>query len=108
MLANPRLTGITRSDLAQLTAALAPAQAARAQQRYSQQRGGRRRKATGNLRRRPLLDDPARLLITIVYHRQVCSVTVLSELLEVAQTSLGQAINETQPLLDRSCAILSM
>ena len=100
MLADPRLTGMTRSDLAQLAAALAPAQAARAHQRYSEQRGGRRRKATGNLRRRPLLDDPARVLITIVYHRQVCSITLLSQLLEVAQTSLGQAINETQPLLE--------
>jgi transposase len=100
MLADPRLTGMTRSDLAQLTTVLAPAQAARAHQRYSEQRGGRRRRATGNLRRRPLLDDPARLLITIVYHRQVCSITVLSELLEVAETSIGQAINETQPLLE--------
>jgi Rhodopirellula transposase DDE domain/Helix-turn-helix of DDE superfamily endonuclease len=99
MLADPRLTGMTRLDLAQLTAALAPAQAARAHQRYSQQRGARRRRATSNLRRRPLLDDPARVLITIVYHRQVCSMTVLSELLEIAETSLGQAIHETQPLL---------
>ena len=100
MLSDPRLTGINRSDLAQLTAALAPAQAARAQQRYSEQRGGRRRRAKGNLRGRPLLDDPARVLITIVYHRQVCSMTVLSELLEVAGSSIGQAINETQPLLE--------
>jgi hypothetical protein len=100
MLADPRLTGMSRADLAQLTTALAPAQAARAQQRYSEQRGGRRRRATGNLRRRPLLDDAARVLITLVYHRQVCSITVLSELLEIAATSLGQAINETQPLLE--------
>lgn len=100
MLSDPRLTGMTCADLAQLTAAVAPAQAARAQQRYSEQRGGRRRRATGNLRGRPLLDDSARVLITIVYHRQVCSMTVLSELLEVAETSIGQAINETQPLLE--------
>jgi DDE family transposase len=100
MLADPRLTGMTHSDLTQLTAALAPAQAARAEQRYSEQRSGRRRPATGNLRGRPLLDDPARVLITIVSHRQVCSMNVLSELLEVAATSIGQAINETQPLLE--------
>jgi hypothetical protein len=100
MLSDPRLTGMNRADLAQLAAAVAPAQAARAQQRYSEQRGGRRRRAKGNLRGRPLLDDPARVLITIVYHRQVCSMTVLSELLEVAGSSIGQAINETQPLLE--------
>src|SRR5690242_15891913 len=45
-----RLTGMSTTQLEQLAAALAPAQAARAQQRYSQQRGGRARRATGNLR----------------------------------------------------------
>ena len=39
---------MTAAQLQQLTATLAPAQAARAQQRYSQQRGGRARRATGN------------------------------------------------------------
>ena len=58
MLSDPRLTGMNRADLTQLAAAVAPAQAARAQQRYSEQRGGRRRRAKGNLRGRPLLDDP--------------------------------------------------
>ena len=43
-LADPRMTGITAAQLEQLAAVLAPAQAARAQQRYSQQRGGRTRR----------------------------------------------------------------
>ena len=68
-----RLTGTTSDGLARLCAALAPLQAARAQQRYSQQRGGRARRATGNIRARPLFDDAARLLLTILYQRQVCS-----------------------------------
>ena len=42
-----RLTGMTAAGLARLAAPLAPLQAARAQQRYSQQRGGRARRATG-------------------------------------------------------------
>jgi hypothetical protein len=40
-LADLRLTGMTSTELQRLAAALAPAQAARAQQRHSQQRGGR-------------------------------------------------------------------
>jgi hypothetical protein len=78
-----RLTGMTSTELERLAAALAPAQAARAQQRHRQQRGGRARRATGNLRSKPLFDDAARLLITLLYQRQVCSMNVLSDLLEV-------------------------
>jgi hypothetical protein len=43
-----RLTGMTSTRLARLCAALAPLQAARTQQRYSQQRGGWARRATEN------------------------------------------------------------
>jgi hypothetical protein len=64
-LADPRLTGMTAVQLEQLAAALAPVQAARAQQRYSQQRAGRARRAIGNVRARPLFDDAARLLLTL-------------------------------------------
>jgi hypothetical protein len=49
-LADPRLTGMTAVQLDQLAAALAPVQAAWAQQRYGQQRGGGARRATGNVR----------------------------------------------------------
>lgn len=49
-LADPRLIGMTRTELDTLADALAPAQAARAQQRYAEQRRGRARRATGNLR----------------------------------------------------------
>jgi hypothetical protein len=49
--------------------------------RHRQQRGGRARRASGNLRSKPLLDDAARLLITLCYQRQVCSMNVLSDLL---------------------------
>jgi hypothetical protein len=47
-LADPRLTGMTREALAALTTALAPAQAARAEQRCFEQRGGPRRQARGS------------------------------------------------------------
>ena len=99
-LADPRLTGMTAAQLEQLAAALAPIQAARAQQRYSQQRGGRARRATGNVRARPLFGDAARLLLTLLYHRQVCSMNVLADLLEVTATCIGDLVKETREILE--------
>ena len=99
-LADPRLTGMTAAQLEQLAAALAPIQAARAQQRYSQQRGGRARRATGNVRARPLFGDAARLLLTLLYHRQVCSMNVLADLLEVTATCIGDVVKETREILE--------
>jgi hypothetical protein len=99
-LADPRLTGITSTDLQQLAALLGPAQAARTQQRYAEQRGGRARRAAGKLRGRPLFDDAARLLLTLVYQRQVCSMTVLADLLEVTDTCIGSLVHETREVLE--------
>ena len=99
-LADPRLTGITTTDLQQLAALLAPAQAARTQQRHAEQRGGRARRAAGRLRGRPLFDDAARLLLTLVYQRQVCSMTVLADLLEVTDTCIGSLVKETREALE--------
>jgi Rhodopirellula transposase DDE domain len=99
-LADTRLTGMSTAQLQQLAAALAPAQAARAQQRYSEQRGGRARRARGNPRGRPLFDDAARLLLTLLYQRQVCSMNVLADLLEVTATCIGDLVKETREILE--------
>jgi hypothetical protein len=99
-LADERLTGMSPTHLQQLAARLAPAQAARTQQRYSEQRGGRARRASGKVRHTPLLDDAARLLLTLLYQRQVCSMNVLAELLEVTATCIGDHIKETREVLD--------
>jgi transposase len=95
-----RLTGMTRAGLARLCATLTPLQAARAQQRYSQQRGGRARRATGNVRARPLFDNAARLLLTLLYQRQACSMNVLADLLEVTATCIGDLVKETREILE--------
>jgi hypothetical protein len=97
-LADPRLTGMSRAEPGALTAALAPAQAARAEQRSFEQRGGPRRQARGR-HGRPLLTDAARTLITVLYQRQICSQQVLAEMLEVSQFPVGQAITETGKIL---------
>ena len=99
-LADPRLTGMSTAHLQQLAARLAPSQAARAQQRYSQQRGGRARRATGNPRAKPLFGDKARLLLTLLYQRQVCSMNLLADLLEVTATCIGDLVKETREVLE--------
>jgi len=99
-LTDPRLTGMTRTELEHLAAALASAQAARTQQRYAEQRHGRARRATGNLRSKPLFDDAARLLITLVYQRQVCSMDVLADFLEVTATCIGDLVKQTREVLE--------
>jgi transposase len=99
ILSDPVLTGMTRQELDELARLLAPAQTAQTEQRCYHQRGGRRRRAKG-AGSRPLLSDVARVLITVIYLRQICSQKVLSEMLEVNPFSIGQAIAETRQLLD--------
>ena len=99
-LGDERLTGMTSAELACLCAALAPRQAARAQQRPSAQRGGRARRAAGKPRGRPLFDDPARVLLTLLYQRQACSMNVLADLLEVTATCIGDLVRETREVLE--------
>ena len=69
-------------------------------QRHSQQRGGRARRATRNLPSRSLFDDAARLLIRLLYQRQVCSMNVLSDLLEVTATCIGDTVKQTREALE--------
>jgi hypothetical protein len=98
-LADPRLTGMSRGELDALTADLAPAQAARAEQRFFEQRGGARRKAKGK-HGRSLLTGADQVLIAVVYLRQICSQLVLSEMLEVSTGPIATAISETGRLLN--------
>jgi hypothetical protein len=98
-LADLRLTGMTSTELEGLVAALAPAQAARAPSATANSVAGRARRATGTLPNKPLLDDAARLLITLCYQRQVCSMTVLADLLEVTATCIGDTVNQTREAL---------
>jgi transposase len=99
MLSDPRLTGLRPQDLDGLARQLAPTQAAVREQRCYQQRGGRRRKAPG-AHGRPILSDRDRVLVTVIYLRQVCSQQVLADLLEVTQAAIGPAIEETRRLLE--------
>jgi transposase len=98
LLTDQRLTGMSSDELARLADLLAPDQAAQAAQRRHEQRGGRRRRAPG-AGSRGLLTDADRIVVTVVYLRQVCSQNVLSDLLGINPNSIGQAIAETRQLL---------
>ena len=98
LLADERLTGMSRDALAALAARLAPAQQGQTAQRCFEQRGGARRRAPG-AGSRSLLSDADRVLVTVVYSRQICSQNVLSELLGINANTIGQAIAETRQLL---------
>ncbi|SPT49844.1 ISAzo13 family transposase [Actinomadura madurae] len=98
MLADPRLTGMSGEEFDVLRCRLAPAQAARAEQRRYVLRGGRRVATTG--RSRALLSDADEVLVTIIYLRQVCPQKVLCDLLGINPVTIGQAIKATRQLLD--------
>jgi hypothetical protein len=97
-LADQRLTGMSRDELAALAQQLAPAQQAQAAQRCFEQRGGQRRRAPG-AGSKGLLSGADRVLVTVVYLRQICSQNVLSDLLGINTNSIGAAIAETRQLL---------
>jgi transposase len=99
-LSDPRLTGLTALEFERLAVVLAAAQAARTQQRYAEQRGGRARRATGSLRGKQLFDDPARLQLTLIYQRQACSMNVLADLLEVTGACIADLIKQTREVLE--------
>lgn len=96
MLADSRLTGMSVEELGMLSRTLAPAQAARAEARKYQQRGGSRRQVKGD-HGKALLSDADRVLVTMLYQRQVCSQTVLMDMLGLS--SIGKAVAETSALL---------
>jgi transposase len=97
-LADQRLTGMSRDELAALARLLAPAQQAQSAQRCFEQRGGQRRRAPG-AGSKGLLYGADRVLVTVVYLRQICSQNVLSDLLGINTNSIGAAIAETRQLL---------
>lgn len=100
MLADPRLTGLTHDELERLTSQLADDQAAQTERRCYQQRGGSRQRAPG-AGATTLLTAPDRLLVTVIYLRQICSQKVLAELLAINPTSIGNAIADTRTLLEQ-------
>ncbi len=98
LLAHPRLTGMSVPELDALATLLAPAQAARREQRRYQQRGGPRRNAPGD-HGRVLLSARDRVLVTVVHLRQICSQRLLADMLEINPATIGQAVTDVRHIL---------
>lgn len=98
LLADPKLTGMSTTELDALRTRLAPAQAARSEQHRYVLRGGRRVATTG--RSRSLLRDADEVLLTVLYLWQVCPQKVLCDLLGINPVTIGQAIKATRQLID--------
>ncbi|MGW1624084.1 hypothetical protein ACWCQR_34680, partial [Streptomyces sp. NPDC002172] len=91
---------MTAGELDTLAEQLALARQAQWEQRRYQERGGRRRHKPGFQGKKPLLCGRDRILITLLYLRQVCPQHVLSDMLEINPNTISQAIAETRQLLD--------
>jgi transposase len=99
LLDDPRLTGISAAELDTLAERLAVAQQAQWEQQRYEARGGARRQRPGTHGKKPLLCGRDRILITLIYLRQVCSQRVLCDLLEINDRTIGQTITHTEQLL---------
>jgi hypothetical protein len=89
---------MTSDELDRLNSQLADDQAAQIEQRCYQQRGGPRQRAPG-AGGTMLLTAADRVLVTVIYLRQICSQKVLAELLAINPNSIGNAIADTRTLL---------
>ncbi|TQE29143.1 ISAzo13 family transposase [Streptomyces ipomoeae] len=105
LLADPSLTGMSRQELAALTERLVPDQLAQAERRNHERRGGARLRAKGS-GGKVFITDTARVLLAVLYLRQVCPQYVLAELLNVGESGIANAVADTARLLyERRVAI---
>ena len=99
-LTNPMLTGMTRPQLTTLLEDLIVPYAAVIEQRRHRQRGGRRQPGTRGGVFRQKITDGDRILATILYQRRICGLDTLAELFAISRSTLWNAINDVQPILD--------
>jgi len=99
-LTDPRLTGISRTDLAALADALTtPHQAER--DKASQQRLGAQRRRAPGAGRRPKLTLTDQITATLLHQHLSLPTTVLARLFQVSDNTIRHTINQTQRLLDQ-------
>jgi hypothetical protein len=95
------LTGMSREDLLTLIARLSVRQAAEAERRKYQQRGGERRPAARTGIFYEKITDAERVLATIFGLRKICSWDVVAELFQVSRRTIGNARTWVHPLLEQ-------
>ncbi|MGW4569418.1 ISAzo13 family transposase, partial [Streptomyces sp. NPDC004561] len=100
-LAHPALTGMTSTELTELTTALAsPWQALHSPDRTTRRDGGTRRRAPGG-GRKAKLDLADRVLATVLHQRLGLSPTVLARLFTVSKDTIREATGEIRQLMDQ-------
>jgi transposase len=101
-LSDPTLTGMSRQELHQLTQRLTPRQAAHAERRTHQRRGGPRHPGTRRGVFPQKISNSERVLLTILHRRKLCTLDVLADALgDVSRSAIGNAVRDTRPLLEQ-------
>src|SRR5215218_114057 len=101
-LSDPTLTGMSRQELHQLTQRLTPRQAAHAERRTHQRRGGPRQPGTRRGVFPQKISNSERVLLTILHRRKLCTLDVLANALgDVSRSAIGNAVRATRPLLEQ-------
>jgi len=101
-LSDPTLTGMSRQELHQLTQRLTPRQAAHAERRTHQRRGGPRQPGTRRGVFPQKITNSERVLLTILHLRRLCTLDVLANALgDVCRSAIGNAVRDTRPLLEQ-------
>ena len=101
-LSDSTLTSISRQELHQLTQRLTPRQAAHAERRTHQRRGGPRQPGTRGGVFSQKISNSERVLLTVLHLRRLCTLDVLADALgDVCRSAVGNAVRETRPLLEQ-------
>jgi hypothetical protein len=90
-----------RTQLASLIERLSVRQGAQAERRLYHRRGGERLPGARGGVFFEKITDAERVLITVLYQRQLCTRKVLAELFDVTPTTIGIACRRVGPLLEQ-------
>jgi len=97
LLSDPSLTGMPRPQLTALIKRLSIHQAAQAERRLHHRRGGERLPGARGGVFFEKITDAERVLITLLYQRQVCTRKVLAELFDITPTTIDIACRRVAP-----------
>ena len=93
---------MSRQELHQLTQRLRPRQAAHAERRTHQRRGGPRQPGTRRGVFPQKISNSERVLLTVLHLRRLCTLDVLADALgDVCRSAIGNAVRDTRPLLEQ-------
>jgi DNA-binding transcriptional regulator YhcF (GntR family) len=98
-LADPHLTGMSRTDLNQLIDRLSLQQAALIEKRRHRQRGGPRQPGTRGGVFRQKITDAERMLAAVLYERKLATRHVLAAAFDVSLSTLNNALADALPIL---------